>query len=105
MQPPYDRPAPVQIFRHPLLHHFSLSLFCKLPIASTVTMQNLKWMVMKRIIMSVFQFRINGRRVSGEGPGGWGPVCVQFRINGRREGRAGQVGEGECMVTRPVRRT
>ena len=83
MQPPYDRPAPVQIFRHPLLHHFSLSLFCKLPIASTVTMQNLKWMVMKRIIMSVFQ----------------------FRINGRREGRAGQVGEGECMVTRPVRRT
>jgi hypothetical protein len=37
-----ETPAPVKIFRHPLLQHFMLSVFCKMPITSMTTMQQLK---------------------------------------------------------------
>lgn len=53
--------APVSVFRHPLLQHYMLSVFCKLPIQPTSSMAHLKQALMMRIILSVFQFRINGR--------------------------------------------
>ncbi len=58
---PGEKPAEVKIFRHPLLQHFMLSVFCKLPIQSMTRMAHLKQLLMMRIILSVFQFRINGR--------------------------------------------
>lgn len=63
-----EKPAEVKIFRHPLLQHFMLSVFCKLPIQSMTRMAHLKQLLMMRIILSVFQFRINGRYVAGQPP-------------------------------------
>lgn len=60
---PGEGPAAVKIFRHPLLQHFMLSIFCKLPIRQVQTMKDLKDLLMLRIVLSVFQFRINARYV------------------------------------------
>jgi len=58
---PGERPAEVKMFRHPLLQHFMLTLFCKLPIQPMSRMAHLRQLLMIRIMLSVFQFRINGR--------------------------------------------
>ncbi|GLC34133.1 hypothetical protein PLESTB_000841000 [Pleodorina starrii] len=63
-----EQPAEVKVFRHPLLQHFMLSVFCKLPIQPLTEMAHLKQLLMLRIILSVFQFRINGRYVTGQPP-------------------------------------
>ncbi|GAX77204.1 hypothetical protein CEUSTIGMA_g4650.t1 [Chlamydomonas eustigma] len=61
---PAEPPVSVNIFRHPLLHHFSLSIFCKLPILSMTKMEHLRQSLMMRLILSVFQFRVHGRYMS-----------------------------------------
>lgn len=68
--PPTDgaRTAGVSVFRHRLLQHFMLSIFCKLPIRSISTMDDLRRAFMVRILLSVLQFRINGRYVRGNPP-------------------------------------
>ena len=58
---PGEQAAPVSIFRHHLLQHFMLSLFCKLPVQPMDTMGGLKAGFMARVMLSVLQFRINGR--------------------------------------------
>lgn len=58
---PGEQPAPVSIFRHPLLQHFMLSVFCKLPLIPMTRVEHLQHQVMIRIILSAFQFRINAR--------------------------------------------
>jgi hypothetical protein len=45
-----------------------LSVFCKLPIQPMTKMEHLKQMLIVRIILSVFQFRINDR---------CGPTCTK----------------------------
>ena len=61
----------MKIFRHPLLQHFMLSVFCKLPIQPMTHMAHLRQLLMLRILLSVFQFRINGRCVrAGTAAGG-----------------------------------
>ena len=51
----------MSIFRHPLLQHFMLSVFCKLPVQPIITEGGLQYLLMLRIILSVLQFRINAR--------------------------------------------
>lgn len=58
---PGEPPVPVSIFRHPLLQHFMLTVFCKLPVVSLVSMDDLKYSFMVRLILSAFQFRVNQR--------------------------------------------
>lgn len=62
---PSEPPAEVKIFRHPLLHHYMLSIFCKLPILPMTQMQHLRQSFMMRILLSVFQFRVHGRYMAG----------------------------------------
>ena len=47
------------MFRHRLLQHFMLSLFCKLPVQPMNTMAGLRQGFVARIMLSVLQFRIN----------------------------------------------
>lgn len=47
------------MFRHRLLQHFMLSLFCKLPVHPMNTMAGLRQSFVARIMLSVLQFRIN----------------------------------------------
>eukprot|EP00798_Chlamydomonas_sp_ICE-L_P027064 gene27064-2297_t len=63
-----EGPAKISIFRHPLLQHFMLSIFCKLPIQPMTTMGHMKQMLMMRIILSVYQFRINTRYIQADPP-------------------------------------
>ena len=56
-----EKPAAINIFRHPLLHSFMLSIFCKLPILPMTRMEHLRQSFMMRILLSVFQFRVHGR--------------------------------------------
>lgn len=65
---PDFNPAPVTIFRHPLLQQFMLSVYCKLPIKSMTDLEGLRRMVIIRLILSAFQFRINKRYVESESP-------------------------------------
>ncbi len=58
---PGEKPAEVGIFRHSLLHHFMCSIFCKMPIQPMTKMGHLRQLFMLRIILSVFQFRVNKR--------------------------------------------
>lgn len=58
---PGEQPAPVSVFKHHLLQHFMLSLFCKLPVQPMDTMEGLRASFMARLMLSVLQFRINGR--------------------------------------------
>uniref|UniRef100_A0A6U0W9G0 Mitochondrial processing peptidase n=1 Tax=Polytomella parva TaxID=51329 RepID=A0A6U0W9G0_9CHLO len=60
--------VPISVFRHPLLQQFMLTLFCKLPIQPMTRMGDLRVLLMLRIILSVFQFRINGRYVQADPP-------------------------------------
>jgi hypothetical protein len=61
LQPNEPPVPPVSIFRHPLLQHFMLTVFCKLPVVSLSSMADLKYSFMVRLILSAFQFRINQR--------------------------------------------
>jgi hypothetical protein len=67
LQPSEPPVPPVSIFRHPLLQHFMLTVFCKLPVVSLSSMGDLKYSFMVRLILSSFQFRINQR---------WVGMCV-----------------------------
>lgn len=58
---PGEQAAPVSVFKHHLLQHFMLSLFCKLPVQPMDTMAGLRASFMARLMLSVLQFRINGR--------------------------------------------
>ncbi|MCO5603405.1 hypothetical protein L7F22_057555 [Adiantum nelumboides] len=49
------------IFQHELLQTFSLSLFCKTPVQKVITYADLRDVLMKRIMLSTLQFRINNR--------------------------------------------
>uniref|UniRef100_A0A383WE33 Peptidase M16 N-terminal domain-containing protein n=1 Tax=Tetradesmus obliquus TaxID=3088 RepID=A0A383WE33_TETOB len=66
---PSEPPAPpVSIFRHPLLQHFMLTVFCKLPVVTLSSMGDLKYSFMVRLLLSAFQFRINQRYVRADPP-------------------------------------
>ncbi|CAD7695599.1 unnamed protein product [Ostreobium quekettii] len=56
-----EEPAKVDIFKHPLLQHFMLSVFCKLPVQPITKEGGLQYLLMLRTILSVLQFRINAR--------------------------------------------
>ena len=58
---PGEQPPGVSVFRHHLLQHFMLSLFCKLPVQPMNTMAGMRAGFMARVMLSVLQFRINGR--------------------------------------------
>lgn len=60
---PGEGPAAVSVFRHPLLQTFMLSVFCKLPVMSMTTMEDLRKVFMVRILLSAFTFRVNARYV------------------------------------------
>ena len=68
---PGEKPAEVGIFRHSLLHHYMCSIFCKVPIQPMTKMAHLQQMFMLRIILSVFQFRVNKRWVKGQYCNNW----------------------------------
>jgi predicted Zn-dependent peptidase len=63
-----ERRAPVSVFRHRLLQLFQLSIFCKLPIRPMTTLDDLKRAFLIRVLLSVFQFRVNARYVEGNPP-------------------------------------
>lgn len=84
-QPSYPRPTPISVFRHRLLQLFQLSIFCKLPIQPMTTMEDLRRAFMVRILLSVFQFRINARYVAADPPF----VAIEFdHSDSGREGCA-----------------
>lgn len=84
-QSSFPRPTPISVFRHRLLQLFQLSIFCKLPIQPMTTMQDLRRAFMVRILLSVFQFRINARYVAADPPF----VAIEFdHSDSGREGCA-----------------
>ncbi|KAI5069253.1 hypothetical protein GOP47_0015554 [Adiantum capillus-veneris] len=56
------------IFQHELLQTFSLSLFCKTPVQKVITYADLRDVLMKRIVLSALQFRINNRYKKADPP-------------------------------------
>ena len=54
------------IFRHPLLHEFSINMFCKLPIMRVGNLSDLKRSFIGRIVLSVLKFRLNSHFASDE---------------------------------------
>lgn len=56
------------IFQHELLQTFSLSLFCKKSVQSVSTYSDLRDVLMRRIVLSALQFRINNRYKSANPP-------------------------------------
>eukprot|EP00250_Pteridium_aquilinum_P006240 c16198_g1_i1 orf=144-3938(+) len=56
------------IFQHELLQTFSLSMFCKKPVQKVATYSDLKDVLMRRIVLSALQFRINNRYKSASPP-------------------------------------
>lgn len=58
----------VKIFRHNLIQQFSLTLFSKLPVLPVTTLKDLRRVFMTRIVLSVFQFRINAQYVAANPP-------------------------------------
>ncbi|GMH43786.1 hypothetical protein BSKO_11720 [Bryopsis sp. KO-2023] len=83
--------VPVSIFRHPLLQHFMLSVFCKLPVRPIRTRENLKEMLMLRTILSVLHFRINARYSQQD------PPFIGIEVDISDSGR-----EGCCVSTLTV---
>eukprot|EP00879_Flechtneria_rotunda_P011618 GHRR01012135.1.p1 GENE.GHRR01012135.1~~GHRR01012135.1.p1 ORF type:complete len:964 (+),score=341.69 GHRR01012135.1:177-3068(+) len=65
---PGEAPAAVSNFRHPLLQHFMLTVFCKLPVYSLKAHTDLKYSFMVRTILAAFQFRMNQRYVRADPP-------------------------------------
>eukprot|EP00249_Psilotum_nudum_P024970 c29336_g1_i1 orf=853-4701(-) len=56
------------IFQHELLQNFSLSLFCKKPVQRVLRYADLRDVLMRRIVLSALQFRINTRYKSANPP-------------------------------------
>jgi len=56
------------IFQHELLQNFSISLFCKTPVQKVQTFSDLRDVLMRRIVLSTLQFRINTRYKSANPP-------------------------------------
>ena len=54
------------IFRHPLLHEFSINMFCKLPVMRVQNLNDLKRSFIGRIVLSVLKFRLNSHFASDE---------------------------------------
>jgi predicted Zn-dependent peptidase len=54
------------IFRHPLLHEFSINMFCKLPVMRVRNLNDLKRSFIGRIVLSVLKFRLNSHFASDE---------------------------------------
>ena len=54
------------IFRHPLLHEFSINMFCKLPVMRVRNLSDLKRSFIGRIVLSVLKFRLNSHFASDE---------------------------------------
>lgn len=65
---PGEERAGVAIFRHRLLQHFMLSLFCKLPVRPLRTARDVRDGFMARVLLSVLQFRLNRRYVEAAPP-------------------------------------
>jgi predicted Zn-dependent peptidase len=63
-----ERAAPVSVFRHRLLQLFQLSVFCKLPVRPMGTLGDLRRAFIARVLLSVFQFRVNARYVAADPP-------------------------------------
>ncbi|CAA0811256.1 Insulinase (Peptidase family M16) family protein [Striga hermonthica] len=59
---------PPQIFQHELLQHFSINMFCKIPVNKVRTYRDLRMVLMKRIFLSALHFRINTRYQSSNPP-------------------------------------
>ncbi|KAG0577820.1 hypothetical protein KC19_5G184500 [Ceratodon purpureus] len=56
------------IFQHELLQNFSISLFCKTPVQKVQSFSDLRDVLMRRIVLSTLQFRINTRYKSANPP-------------------------------------
>ncbi|CAK9190868.1 unnamed protein product [Sphagnum troendelagicum] len=56
------------IFQHELLQNFSISLFCKTPVQKVQRYLDLRDVLMRRIVLSTFQFRVNTRYKSANPP-------------------------------------
>ncbi|CAK9857354.1 unnamed protein product [Sphagnum jensenii] len=56
------------IFQHELLQNFSISLFCKTPVQKVQRYSDLRDVLMRRIVLSTFQFRVNTRYKSANPP-------------------------------------
>jgi predicted Zn-dependent peptidase len=56
------------IFQHELLQNFSISLFCKTPVQNVQRYSDLRDVLMRRIVLSTFQFRVNTRYKSANPP-------------------------------------
>lgn len=64
---PGERKKP-HIFQHELLQNFSMSLFCKKPVQRVLKYSDLRDVLMRRIVLSALQFRINTRYKSANPP-------------------------------------
>jgi hypothetical protein len=49
------------VFQHELLQNFSVSLFCKTPVQKVQKYSDLRDVLMRRIVLSTLQFRVNTR--------------------------------------------
>lgn len=78
-------PVPVSVFRHRLLQLFQLSVFCKLPVRPMTTLEDLKRAFAIRVLLSVFQFRVNARYVEAD------PPFVGIELDSSDSGREGCV--------------
>lgn len=60
--------AKAAVFQHSLLQQFSLSLYQKLLVRPVTTMEDLRRVIISRLIISVLQFRINARYADANPP-------------------------------------
>jgi hypothetical protein len=88
---PGEGPARVNVFRHPLLQMFQLTVFCKLPMVPLEKLDALHYNCMVRMLVAVFQFRVNQRYNRGE------PRFVGIELDISDSGR-----EGCCVATLTV---
>ncbi|CAK9871880.1 unnamed protein product [Sphagnum jensenii] len=56
------------VFQHELLQNFSVSLFCKTPVQKVQKYSDLRDVLMRRIVLSTLQFRVNTRYKSANPP-------------------------------------
>ncbi|XP_024530004.1 stromal processing peptidase, chloroplastic [Selaginella moellendorffii] len=75
------------IFQHELLQNFSLNLFCKTPIQRVQTYSDIRDVLMRRIVLSTYQFRISTRYKSAN------PPFISIELDHSDSGREG------CTVT------
>ncbi|CAL8466878.1 g6414 [Coccomyxa elongata] len=80
---PGEMPPTVRVFKHRLLQHFMLSLFCKLPVQPMTRIRDMRTAFMVRIMLSVLQFRLNRRYVEAN------PPFVAIELDQSDSGREG----------------